>query len=135
MKFPSWLKVYGDVDFKGKCPKESIEQTTFFNWLKRDYPEFAKIALHVRNEGNFSHAQITKYKSEGMCAGASDIIIPAKITFVCEMKRQNHRLSQWQDDQIEFLEQSHNKGAFTCVALGKDGAKKAFLEWKSLLTY
>ena len=29
MKFPNWLRVYGDKGFRGDCPREDIEQITY----------------------------------------------------------------------------------------------------------
>jgi hypothetical protein len=36
--------------------------------------------------------------------GASDIIIPAACSFVCEIKRRDHTKSKWQPGQVEYLE-------------------------------
>jgi hypothetical protein len=129
MRFPKWLKVYGDEKYRGKCPHEEVEQVSFFNWLRREYSPLGVIALHPRNEGKRSHEQTAKYKAEGMAPGASDIIIPANPAFVCEMKRQDHTKSHWQPNQLEYLEQAQAHGAFVCVALGYQGAKEAFNEW------
>ena len=41
MKFNNGIKVYGDKTKRGKCPPESAEQITFFNWLRREYPDVA----------------------------------------------------------------------------------------------
>ena len=98
--------VYGDTGFRGKCPTEALEQITFFRRLRDAYPD-----------------------SQGMTPGASDIIIPGRVTFVCEMKRRDRTQSAWQDGQIEYLTAAHNAGAFACVALGCDAAWEAFQEW------
>lgn len=126
MKFPKWLKVYGDPSFRGACPKEALEQVTFFNKLRREYPDtLGMLALHPRNEGERTHHQTAKQKAEGMTSGASDIIIPGAPAFVCEMKRQDHTKSTWQPGQMEYLEAAHNTGAFVCVALGWEAAWRA----------
>jgi len=70
-----------------------------------------------------------KQKAEGMTPGASDIVIPASVSFVCEMKRQDHTKSKWQDGQIAYLDAAQRAGAFTCVALGNLGALEAFEAW------
>lgn len=130
MKIPKWLPVYGDMDYRNKkCPQESAEQITFFNTLRREYPELGLIALHPRNEGNRTHQQAAREKAEGMTAGASDIIIPGSPAFVCELKRQDHTCSRWQDGQLEYLEAAKNNGAFVCVALGHKAALEALQEW------
>lgn len=127
------VRVYGDASFRGKCPTESIEQMTFFNALRREYPlTWGRLALHPRNEQQLrggQHKAISRQKAEGMTPGAADIIIPARMAFVCEMKRQDHTLSKWQDGQAEYLIAANGAGAFACVALGWRAAWQAFGEW------
>jgi hypothetical protein len=127
------FRVYGDTAFRGKCPTEAMEQITFFNRVRREYPDtWGRLAVHVRNEGLKTGGQIgavSRHRAEGMTPGASDIIIPGRVTFVCEMKRQDHTQSAWQDGQVEYLTAAHNAGAFVCVALGCNAAWEAFQEW------
>ena len=128
------VRVYGDVTFRGQCPLEELEQVTFFNRLRREYPDWGRLALHPRNEQQLRGGQfraLTKHKAEGMPPGASDIIIPARVTFVCELKRRDHTKSAWQEWQIEYLAEAHSKGAFSCLALGADAAWQAFEEWRA----
>lgn len=130
MKIPDWLPVYGDMDYRSKkCPTETAEQITFFNVLRREYPEIGKIALHIRNEGKRTVQQAIRQKAEGMVSGASDIIIPGCPAFVCELKRADHTQSRWQDGQVEYLEACKNNGAFVCVALGHKAALEALKVW------
>lgn len=130
MKFQPWLKVYGDVSFRGDCSSESAEQVTFFARLRRQHPNtWGLLAVHPRNEGKRTHYQTAKQKSEGMTPGAADIVIPGCPAFVCELKRRDHTKSTWQDNQLEYLEQAQAAGAFVCVALGCDGAWSAFEDW------
>jgi hypothetical protein len=127
MKFPSWLKVYGDTSYRGECPSETIEAITFFAQLRREYPDtYGLIATHIRNEGKRSWEQVARQKAEGMTKGAPDIIIPTRRAFVCEMKRRDHTKSKWQPMQLEYLKSAHDAGAFVCVALGYDAAYSAF---------
>ena len=125
--------VYGDTGFRGKCPVESLEQITFFRRVRDAYPDsYGLTALHPRNEGLKIGGQfgaVSRHKAEGMTPGASDIIIPGRVTFVCEMKRRDRTQSEWQDGQIEYLTAAHNAGAFACVAFGCDAAWGAFQEW------
>lgn len=133
MKFPGGVHVFGDLSFRGKCPLEHVEQASFFSRLRKEYPEsWGRLALHPRNEGlkeKGQFATVLKHKAEGMTPGASDIIIPGAPAFVCEVKRMDHTLSQWQPGQIEYLEAARDAGAFACVALGAVGAWEAFLAW------
>lgn len=131
MKFEPWLKVYGDASYRGDCPKETAEQITFFNKLRRAYPDsLGLIAIHPRNEGKKSHAAVMKEKAEGMTKGASDIIIPGCPAFVCELKRRDHTLSGWETGQREYLKAAQDNGAFVCVALGWEAAWQALQDWK-----
>ena len=137
MKFPPNIPVYGDQSWRGKCPTENVEQASFFNRLRREYPHtWGVLALHPRNEGLKEKGQfstVLKHKAEGMTAGASDIVIPGRVTFVCEVKRANHTLSAWQDGQVEYLEAAIAAGAFGCIGLGAVGAWEGFEAWLSVL--
>ena len=126
--------VYGDTSFRGKCPKEDQEQITFFNRLRGDYPDtWGILAIHPRNEQLLKGGQfrgMIKQKAEGMTAGASDIVIPGRVSFVCELKRQDHTQSKWQDGQLPYLIAAHGAGAFACVALGYMAAWQALEDWR-----
>lgn len=130
---PTSIKIFGDQSFRGKCSIESIEQISFFGRLRREYPDtFGLLALHPRNEGlrragQFS--QVAKHRAEGMTPGASDIIIPGRVTFVCELKRRDRTKSAWQKGQVEYLKAAATAGSFSCVALGCGAAWEAFEEW------
>ncbi len=130
MKFPEWLPVYGSAEYRNKkCPTESAEQITFFNTLRREYPELGLIAIHPRNEGKRTAQQAQRQKAEGMTAGAADIIIPGAPAFVCELKRRDHTLCHWEDEQLKYLATAQTMGAFVCVALGYEAALEALQEW------
>jgi hypothetical protein len=130
MKFPEWLPVFGDLDYRNKkCPVESAEQITFFNTLRREYPELGKIAIHPRNEGKRTMQQAQRQKAEGMTPGAADIVIPGNPAFVCELKRLDHTVCQWQPNQLDYLQAAKNNGAFVCVALGHKAAMEALKLW------
>ena len=125
--------VYGDPTYCGTCPLEHVEQASFFNRLRREYPDtWGRLALHPRNEGMKEGGQfstVLKHKAEGMTAGAADIVIPARMSFVCEMKRTNPAKSSWQPGQIEYLLAAQEAGGFACVALGAVAAWSALEEW------
>lgn len=126
--------VYGDVSFRGNCPKESLEQITFFNWLRTEYPDtWGALALHPRNEQQLrggQHRGMIRQKAEGMTPGASDIVIPGLPAFVCELKRLDHTKSKWQEGQVEYLTAAQAAGCFVCVALGHKAAIEAFDAWQ-----
>ena len=129
MKFNSEIKVFGDLSFRGNCPPESAEQITFFNTLRRDFPELGRIAIHPRNEGKRTVQQTQRQKAEGMTPGAADIIIPSNPAFVCELKRKDHTKCAWQPNQLDYLQAAIDAGAFVCVALGHEAALEALDEW------
>jgi len=133
MKIPQDIKVFGDMSFRGDCAKEDLELITFFNQLRIKYPKLAKVAIHPDNEGlvfGTGFNNHTRQKAKGAIRnGAADIIICGCPTFVCEMKRQDHTKSRWQDGQLDFLQTSQELGAFVCVALGYEAALEAVNNW------
>lgn len=133
MIFPDWLPVFGDRSFRGECPKEAAEQATFFNQLRKEYPDsWGLLALHPKNEEKRKGAQFHRLKMDkamGFATGASDVIIPGAPALVLEIKRRDHTKSKWESDQLPYLEASHKAGAFVGVALGWEGAWQAFNEW------
>jgi hypothetical protein len=129
MRFPPHLTIYGNKDFRGNCPVESAEQVTFFNLLRKKYPNLGTIAIHPRNEGKRSFQQTARHKAEGMTKGAPDIIIPAKYPFICELKRRDHTLGRFETGQLEYLTEAQEQGAFVCIALGYDAAFQALEDW------
>lgn len=130
MKFKEWLKVFGDVAYRGECPKETVEQITFVARVRREYPDtHGRLIVHIQNEGKRTAGQVFYAKASGLTKGASDIMIPGRRTFVCEIKRRDHTISRWEEGQLEYLQAAHEAGAFVCVALGADGASAAFAEW------
>ncbi len=103
---------------------------TFFARLRRAFPDsYGLLALHPRNEGKRTHLQAAKEKSEGMVTGATDIVIPGRPAFVCELKRRDHTLSRLAPEQMAYLRAANAAGAYACIALGVDAAWEAFLDW------
>tara|TARA_R110000824_G_scaffold68742_1_gene177474 strand:+ start:929 stop:1270 length:342 start_codon:yes stop_codon:yes gene_type:complete len=110
---------------------------TFFNRLRAQYPDtWGALAIHARNEQQLRGGQfgsMAKQKAEGMVSGASDIIIPARVSLVIELKRRDRTKSAWQAGQVTYLTAAHQAGAFACVALGCDAAWEAFNQWRKLV--
>jgi hypothetical protein len=133
MKFPPGIPVYGDKTYRGASPSEKAEQVTFFTRIRTQYPDtYGSLAFHPRNEGKKSFAQVNTQKAEGMTPGASDIIIPGRVTFACELKQRDHTNSKISQDEIKYLYAAQAAGAFVCIALGVDGAWEAFNNWRKL---
>lgn len=134
MILPPHIPVYGNPEYRGPCPKEGAEQSTFFNALRKAYPKtYGRLALHPKNEGKRTSNQTSWDRAQGMATGASDIIIPGNPAFVCELKRRDHAKSSWQKGQREYLTAAQDAGAFVCVALGWDAAWEAFTEWRRVI--
>lgn len=135
MKLPSDIKIYGDTAYRDKnCRKEWMEQKEFFGFLEQRKPRWFAIAIHPKNEGKRNGAQAQFDAEQGsLNTGASDIIIPARIPFVCEVKRLDHTESVLRKDQVIYLRAAKQEGAFTCIALGSAAAWEALLEWEAML--
>lgn len=135
MKLPPDIKIYGDINFRDpSCRKEWMEQKEWFGFLDQRRPRWAAIALHPKNEGKRNGAQAQFDAEQGsLNTGASDIIIPARIPFVCEVKRLDHTESVLRKDQLIYLRAAKQEGAFTCIALGCAAAWEALLEWEAIL--
>ena len=122
MKFPAWLNVEGDRDYRGPCPVETSEQIEFFNAVRRRWPSVSPLALHPRNEGKRSAWKASLEKLEGMLPGAPDIVIVGSPCVVIELKRRDHSRSAWEPGQLDVLRAMHDAGAVVYVALGAEAA-------------
>ncbi len=129
-KIPQQIPVFGDTSFRGACPFETPEQISFLCLLKTEFPELAKIAVHIRNEGKRTKRQGHQQKQEGMNTGASDIIIPCNPPMLIELKRRDHTKSSSSEKQLKYLIDSQEQGAFACYALGAIGAIEAVRAWQ-----
>ena len=127
------MKTY-DSGYRGPCPTEAAEQTTFFNVLRLQHPQWAALAFHPRNEGALTQAQVRRHKAEGMLTGVSDVVIIGVPPFLCELKRRDKTKSRIAKKQLEFLTNGHAVGAFACVAYGHECALEAFNEWLQIVT-
>ena len=131
-KIPPQIPVFGDINFRGPCPLETPEQISFLCLLKAEFPELAKIAVHIRNEGKRTKRQGHQQKQEGMNTGASDIVIPCCPPMLIELKRRDHTKSSTSAKQLNYLVDSQEQGAFSCYALGAVGAIEAVRAWHTI---
>lgn len=123
------IPLYGDPNWRGKCPLEAAEAVSFFCQLRAEFPELAKVATHIRNEGKRTKRQGYQHQQEGMNTGASDVIIPTCPPIVMEMKQRDHTESEISNKQIKYLIAVAGLGAFTGVALGAAGAMDMVRAW------
>lgn len=129
-KLDSLIPIYGDRSHRNKKPpSENAEQMTIFNELRVNYPDLAKLATHILNEGNKSQAQARKDSLMGLCPGFSDIVIIGSPVFLCELKKEDMTKSKVSEGQESFLLSSIESGAFACIALGHKGFFEALEEW------
>lgn len=117
-----------DSGYRGPCPLEQIEQITMINYVRDYFPN----VIHPRNEGKRSYSKAAREKAEGLTPGASDIIIPARVPFVCELKREDRTKSRLTKVQKKYLKICSALGCFACVAYGHHQAIKAFTEWMNI---
>lgn len=123
------IPLYGDPDWRGKCPLEAAEAVSFFCQLRAEFPELAKVATHIRNEGKRTKLQGYQHQQEGMNTGASDVIIPVCPPIVMEMKRRDHTLSSISKAQLDYLVAAFGCRAFIGVVLGAGGAMEMVRAW------
>ena len=122
------IKTYGQQQ-AGKQASEANEMTTFFGWMKRNYSEYHKVAIHVRNEHNGNGDSIGKAKMQGgFIKGTCDILVIAKTPFACECKSLSKKATVYKE-QIAFLEQVDKMGGFACICYGHQAMIQAFEEW------
>lgn len=128
------VRIYGDMDFRdSNCPLEDNELDTFVNQLRKHHPKLARLFVHIPNEGKRRPDEVAILKRKGaLNPGAVDELIPADISFVGELKRQDHTLSSISDEQIEYLITAHETGAFAFVALGWRNNWIALEDWLRL---
>ncbi len=131
-KIPQQIPVFGDQEWRGKCPLEVAEQVSFLCMLRAEFPKLAEIAVHIRNEGKRTKRQGAAQKAEGLNTGASDLLIPCTPSILIELKRRDHTQSKIADKQIKYLVNSEAFGSFACVALGAVGAMEAVREWHTI---
>lgn len=131
-KIPKQIPVYGDTEWRGKCPLEVAEQVSFLCLLRAEFPKLAEIAVHIRNEGKRTKRQGAAQKAEGLNTGASDLLIPCTPSILIELKRRDHTKSSIADKQIKYLVNSESMGSFSCVALGASGAIEAVRAWHTI---
>ncbi len=131
MKIPTGIDIWGDTDYRGKCPHEDVELMMLIDYINKKYNDV--ICIHAKNEGKRTFRQAAIDRAKGaLNKGASDIILIKctenhPVLFI-EMKRLDHTKSQITDEQIDFLKKANN-GNIGCIALGFGGAKNAVITW------
>lgn len=135
MKIPTNIPIYGDPSFRGKCPREYVEQASAVNRIRQLYPDtFGALVFHPRNEQQLrggQHSAMIKHKAEGLTAGVPDLIVPGAPSCIIEIKRCDQTQSKISQEQIDYLAAAQEAGAFVAVALGAVAAIEAFDIWRN----
>lgn len=119
------VDVLGDHGFRGVCPSEEAEQVTFFNKIRREYPEtYGLIATHIKNEGKRTGAQHARDAANGMVTGACDIIVGS---WYCELKRRDPTKCKTTSEQVAYCETINKLCGRAVYALGWEAAYNDFL--------
>lgn len=127
---PYDIKIWGDKAYRGECELEWKEQAKFVkNVRKVFYESHGKLLIHIKNEGLRTDGEARNAKMMGMTSGAPDIIIPARVPFLCEIKRADPTKSSTTQAQIDYLTAAQAQGAYVCYALGADAAWEALEQW------
>lgn len=128
------VPIYGDLEYRNKhCALEDAELVTFVTQLREKHPKLATLFIHIPNEGKREMDEVQILKRKGaLNKGAVDELIPADISFVGELKREDHTLSVIYDEQINYLINAHQLGAFAFVALGWRANWQALEDWLKL---
>lgn len=128
------VPVYGDLDHRDEnCPLEDAELETFVNQLRKHHPKLATLFIHIPNEGQRTQDEVQILRRKGaLNKGAVDGLILADVSFVGELKREDHTLSVIYDEQIRFLITAHEAGAFAFLALGWRNYWRALEDWLAL---
>lgn len=135
---PEGIAVAGDLDYRGDDRKEDCELIDAFGWLRKHYPEFKYLAVHVENEmvtnGGTSYAQHAMSIKKGRVDGMCDFILlsptPNAPNLLIEFKRKNIAKSLATKDnkehfvkQMNILHAQSTTGAECWLCLSSDNFK------------
>ena len=85
------------------------------------------VFIHVPNGGKRKPIEAAIFKSLGVRAGASDLLLwHDRKSFALELKAPDGRATE---SQLKFLADMEKAGAFTCLAEGLDPALAALEKW------
>lgn len=95
--------------------QESVEQKSFVNWFKLQFPQYSNLIMHIPNGQNVGAIAGKRLKDMGVLRGAPDIFI-AVSTFALnglfiEMKTEGGKLTDSQINVHEALQQQNYRVA------------------------
>lgn len=112
---------------------ETIEQIKGMDWLRENYPDYAKLTMHIPNERKQKPIWGYILRLMGLLKGASDLFMAAPAgefhgLFV-EVKTKKGRLTE---NQKQFLRDMEIQGYKTAVAFGAEELIKIFKDYLKL---
>jgi VRR-NUC domain len=106
-------------------PEQQVHRAVVQHLRQRDVP--GVVFLHVPNGGKRKPIEAAIFKSLGVRAGASDLLLwHDRKSFALELKAQGGRATE---DQRQFLADMEKAGAFTCLAEGLTSALATLEKW------
>ena len=91
---------------------ESLEQITFINWFRANYPN--EVIYAIPNGGLRNKTTAQKLKAEGVLAGVCDLHIPSRLLYI-EMKRtKGGVLAPEQRNFISYINNETPQTAIVC---------------------
>ena len=106
-------------------PEQEIHRAVVQNLRQRAAP--GVVFIHVPNGGKRKPIEAAIFKSLGVRAGASDLLLwDTGRSFALELKAPGGRATE---AQLEFLADMKRAGALTCLAEGLDPALAALEQW------
>lgn len=112
-------------------PKESEEQSAYFDWLAKAHPREARWIHAIPNGGSRHPAEARNLKRQGVKKGVSDIFVPyarhGKHGLYIEMKRRKG--GRLRPEQRDFINDMTEEGYAAAVCYGAADAIKATEEY------
>jgi hypothetical protein len=106
-------------------PEQQIHRAVVQHLRQRGMPGI--VFIHVPNGGKRRPIEAAIFKSLGVRAGASDLLLwHNRKSFALELKAAGGRATE---AQLEFLADMGEAGAFTCLADGLDPALAVLEKW------
>jgi hypothetical protein len=106
-------------------PEQQIQRAVILHLRQRSAP--GVVFIHVPNGGKRKPIEAAIFKSLGVRAGASDLLLwHTGRSYAMELKSPGGRAT---DDQIKFLDDMDRAGALTCIAEGLDAALHTLEGW------
>lgn len=92
---------------------ESNMQIGCVTWMRYNFPAYARLLFHPKNEGNGNHKQGTLAKKEGVQPGVADLMLPVPSgcyhSLAIELKSKTGRQESVQKEWQRYFESAGGK--------------------------